>query len=229
MKPYIHSNRGGIYIIDLIQTADRLERAAAFLQEVATDNKQVLFVGTKRHLQGVVKAAAEDAGMPYVTEHWFGGMLTNFETISGRIKYLNNLEEMKQSGELAEGRNKRELGEVEEEIKELNESFGGLKDMQRLPGALFVADVVTERIAVKEAKRLGIPVVGIVDTNGDPTLVDYVIPANDDAVSAVSLIANTLSEAVKTGVGARKVPKAEEDKPAAKPAAKAKAPKTKEA
>jgi small subunit ribosomal protein S2 len=223
MKPYIHSKRGGIYIIDLIQTAEKLKLAAEFLEEVAAGGKPVLFVGTKRHLQQTVKAAAESSGMPYVVEHWFGGMLTNFETIHGRVKQLNTLEEEKQSGELTEGRNKREISELEEEISSLNTAFGGIKDMENLPGALFVADAVTERIAIKEAKRLHIPVVAIVDTNGDPSSVDYVIPANDDAVSAVALISQTVAQAVAAGAAKYKNAKPAAAKAEDEPKAPAKA------
>jgi len=199
MKPYIHSERSGIYIIDLLKTTDLLEEAASFAESVAAKGKQILFVGTKRHLRGVVQKAALAAGMPYVTERWFGGMLTNFETISGRVKYLQKLEEKVDSGQLAETASKREVGEAKEEIAKLNISFGGIKELKGTPGAIFVADCLNDRIATAEANRLGVPVMGIVDTNADPTPVDFPIPCNDDAVGAVGLVIDYIAQAVLRG------------------------------
>jgi len=204
MRPFIHSKRGGIYIIDLIQTSERLGKALEFVEKLASEGKQVLFVGTKRHTRQVVKEAAVAAGMPYVYEHWLGGTLTNFDTISGRVKHLKKLEEMQASGELAESRNKREQGELKEEMAKLNQTFGGIKDMDKIPAALFIADVVTERTAAREAIRLGVPVVGIVDTNANPEGIDYVVPANDDAVSTVKLIAEAISDAIVAGKAKQK-------------------------
>ena len=160
MKPYIHSSQGGIYIIDLIQTVEKLEQAAVFLREVAASGKQVLFVGTKRHLQPALKPPPNRPICHTLLNIGLAACLTNFETIYRRVKQLNTLEEQKKSGELAEGHSKREMGEIDEEIAKLNEAFGGIKAMDKLPGALFIADIRTERIAVQEAKRLGIPVVG---------------------------------------------------------------------
>lgn len=217
MKPFIHSKRGGIYIIDLIKTAGKLSAALEFVESTAATGKQILFVGTKRHISQLVKDAAIRAGMPYVSEHWYGGMLTNFDTFQSQIKRLKELEEQSQSGELGEARSKRETSELKEEIERLNLAFGGIKDMDKLPAALYVTDVVTEKTAVREANRLGIPVAAIVDTNGDPSTVDYVIPANDDAVSAVSLISNAIADAVSAGAAAAKKssqPKETADKPA---------------
>lgn len=202
MKPYIHSAKGGIYIIDLIQTAQMLEEAANYLEHLTAERKQVLFVGTKRHLRSVVQKAATTAKMPYVSERWFGGLLTNFETISKRVKYLEKLEEQLESGQLAEKLSKRELGETKEEIAKLNTNFGGIKELKGVPAAVVVADCLYDRIAITEARRLGVAVVGICDTNANPTEVDYPIPANDDAVGSVSIILNYLADAVAKGKAA---------------------------
>ncbi|MEX0748445.1 MAG: 30S ribosomal protein S2 [Candidatus Saccharimonadales bacterium] len=199
MAPYIHSKRGGIHIIDLDQTVTRLETALNFIESVAASGKKVLFVGTKKHIAPTVQAAAEASGMPYVTQRWFGGMLTNFTTISERVKRLKQLNEELESGELNDSYNKREVLEFSEERDKLAKDFNGILEMDKVPGALFVSDVLTEKTAIREATRLGIPVIAIVDTNGDPGLIDYVIPANDDAVKAVKLIADAVSEAIKGG------------------------------
>ncbi len=199
MRPYIHSLRQGIYIIDLIKTVEQLERALDFVEQTTAEGKQILFVGTKRHLRPSVKAAAATAKMPYVIERWFGGTLTNFATIGKRVKFLRETEENLESGKLAESMSKREIGEVREDLIKLNTSFGGLKQMTKLPAAVFVADALTNQIAIKEAARLGIPVIAIVDTNADPSQVEYVIAANDDAVSSVGLISNLLAEAALRG------------------------------
>ncbi len=221
MRPYIYTSRGGIYIIDLFKTADKLAEALNFIAEVTAHNKQILFVATKRHLKEPVKAAAQACTMPYVTERWFGGTLTNFATISKRVKHLRELEENFASGKLAETYSKRELGEVKVEMAKLNVLYGGLKTMTDLPGALFCADVITDQIAVREANRLSIPVIGIVDTNSDPSLVTHPIPANDDAVSSVALISNLVAEAAKHGASlVRKV--ATESAPKPSPKSKAK-------
>lgn len=214
MREYIYGERGGIYIIDLIKTAEQLTKALEFAEEIAAAGKQVLFVGTKKHTREGVKEAAIAAGMPYEIERWFGGTLTNYGTVSKRIKYLKDQEEKLESGKLAEGMSKRELGEAKEEMAKLNVSFGGLKNMDGLPGALFVADVVSDMIAVKEAKNLGIPVIGVVDTNGDPTDVDIVIPANDDALSTTKVVSDLIAGAITAGKKRVKAAKPEgEDKP----------------
>ncbi len=224
MRNFIHSKRGGIHIIDLVQTADLLEEAAKFAESVASSNKKVLFVGTKKHIAPTIKEAAESAGMPYVSERWLGGMLTNFSTISERIKRLKKLEEDLESGELSEKYNKREILEFQEERDKLAKDFQGISDMNKVPGALFVSDCITERTAIKEAARLGIPIIGIVDTNGDPSDIDYVIPANDDAVKTVKLVAEAIAEAVAKGAKkATKKPapdEAEKKKATKKPATK---------
>lgn len=200
MREFIHSKRGGIHIIDLLQTAEKLDLATNFAQSVAASGKQVLFVGTKKHISSTLQEAAESVEMPYVSERWLGGMLTNFSTISERVKRLKKLNEDLASGELSEKYNKREILEFEEERDKLAKDFQGISDMKKVPGALFVTDVITERTAIKEAKRLNIPVIGIVDTNGDPTDVDYVIPANDDAVKTVKLVSDAMSHAVAEGL-----------------------------
>lgn len=229
MLPYIHSLRGGIYIIDLLKTAAGLEEAMEFAQKIVSDGKQILFVGTKRHLRDTLKDVATSCKMPYVNLRWLGGTLTNFATISKRVKYLLETEAKFESGELAQMYNKREVGVIKEEMGKLNQSVGGIKEMTELPGAIIVADVLTDKIAVREANRLGIPVIAIVDTNGDPTTIEHVIPANDDAVSAVSLICEQLAAAINT---AKVAQKSGQTKPAAtkktvanpKPAAKPKKP-----
>lgn len=199
MRPYIYDKRGGIHIIDLTQTATLLQQAAAFIETVTASGKQVLFVGTKKHIAPTVEAAAKQAEMPYVTQRWFGGILTNFATINKRIQYFQQLLDDLESGDLEDTYNKREILEFAAERDKLSQSFGGLLGMDRLPGALFVTDVLTEKTAVAEANRLGIPVIGIVDSNADPTPIDYPIPANDDARKTVELIASYITEAVTAG------------------------------
>ncbi len=201
MKPYIHSWRGGVHIIDLAKTVEALETATSFVESVAAKNRQVLFVGTKRQAQDIVRKAAEDAGQPFVTERWFGGMLTNRKTVDGRIKYLKDIEAKMDSGELAAKYNKLEVQRFQEEIDRLNLTFGGVKAMSGLPGAVFVADVLTDHIAVKEAQRLGIPVIAIVDTNANPTGIPYPIPANDDAIKSITLITSYITAAIDAGKG----------------------------
>lgn len=214
MREYIHSQRGGIHIIDLLQTAEKLDQATNFAQSVTASGKQILFVGTKKHIAPTLQEAAKSVEMPYVSERWLGGMLTNFSTISERVKRLEKLNEDLASGELNEKYNKREILEFEEERDKLAKDFGGISEMKKLPGALFVTDVITERTAIKEAKRLNIPVIGIVDTNGNPGDVDYVIPANDDAVKTVKLISEAIAHAVDEGL--KEYAKKPTDEPKAK-------------
>ncbi|MEX0932204.1 MAG: 30S ribosomal protein S2 [Candidatus Saccharimonadales bacterium] len=204
MAPYIHSERGGIYIIDLIKTQAQLEKALEFIKKEVALGKDILFVGTKKQLKQTTSSKAQEVSMPYVAERWLGGMLTNFATISTRIKHLKNLEEKLESGEFEESYNKREVAEFREEAEKINEFFGGIKEMTKLPGLMFVADVVTEKTAIKEAKILGIPVIGICDSNANPTDIDYVIPANDDALKTVEIITGYIVEAVKEGKAQRK-------------------------
>ena len=204
MAQYIHSKRAGSHIIDLTKTVDGLETALAFVTKTVASGKQVLFVGTKRQAKDIVRAAAEEVKMPYVTDRWMGGLITNTSTVNGRIKHLKLLETRMASGELANRYNKLEVQRFQEEIDSLNFKYGGIKEMNGIPGAMFVVDVVTESNAVKEARRLGIPIVGMVDTNANPELIDYVIPANDDAIKSIQLIVDYVKEAVAEGVAARK-------------------------
>lgn len=214
MAPFIHSKRNGGHIIDLTKTVEGLNDALAFLAETTASGKQVLFVGTKRQAQDIVKQAAEDVKMPFVTERWLGGMLTNWPTISGRIKRLQDLEAKMESGELAAKYNKLEVQRFQEEIDELNRIYGGIKNMAARPGAVFIIDIVHDVNAVREARKLGLKIVAIVDTNADPSTVDYPIPANDDAIKAIQLITDYVKQAVEQGKA--KVAKNTPDKDEAK-------------
>lgn len=204
MAQYIHSKRNGSHIIDLTKTVDGLEKALPFITKAVGSGKQVLLVGTKRQAKDIVRTAAEDSGMPFVTERWMGGMLTNVKTTSERIKHLKQLETRMASGELANRYNKLEVQRFQEEIDALNLKYGGIKDMNGQPGAVFITDMVEDKNAVAEARRLNIPVIAIVDTNADPSLADFVIPANDDALKALQLIIDYVKEAVAEGKAARK-------------------------
>jgi small subunit ribosomal protein S2 len=199
MAPFIHSKRGGSHIIDLTQTVAGLEDALEFLAKTAGEGKQVLFVSTKRQAQDIVKAAAEDVKMPFVVNRWLGGMMTNWPTISGRIKRLKDLETKMASGELANKYNKLEVQRFQEEIDQLTELYGGIKDMNARPGAVFVIDLVHDANAVREARKLNIPVVALADTNADPTLANYAIPCNDDAIKTIQLIVDYVKQAVEQG------------------------------
>jgi small subunit ribosomal protein S2 len=199
MAPYIHSKRGTIHIIDLTTTVDSLERALDFVATTAAQGKQVLFVGTKRQSKEIVQKLAEDAGMPYVVNRWLGGMLTNWPTISAQIKGLKDLEAKMESGELANKYNKLEVQRFQEEIDSKNEIYGGIKNMAARPGAVFVFDMVEDANAVREARKLGVPVIGLVDTNADPSLADYPVPCNDDAIKTIELIAEYARTAVAQG------------------------------
>jgi len=199
MAPYIHSKRDGSHIIDLTKTVAGLEEALEFLTKTSAAGKQVLFVGTKRQAQDIIKKAAEATGQPYVTERWLGGMLTNWNTIGGRVKHLQDLENRMASGELAAKYNKLEVQRFQEEIDQLNSIYGGIKELSARPGAVFVVDIIAETNAIKEANKLGIPVVAIVDTNADPSVVKYPIPANDDAIKTIQLITDYVQQAVQAG------------------------------
>jgi small subunit ribosomal protein S2 len=198
MRPYIFSERNGIHIIDLRQTLEACERAAQFIQDTVADGGTVLFVGTKKQAQSVVQEAAEHAGMPYVNHRWLGGMLTNFTTIHKRILYMRELERMDASGEM-EALPKKERLRLRRELAKLETVLGGVRELHRIPDAVFVIDVRTEAIAVKEAKRLEIPIVAVVDTNCDPDPIDLVIPGNDDAIRASQLMATLIAEAAAEG------------------------------
>jgi small subunit ribosomal protein S2 len=199
MAQYIHSKRGTIHIIDLAQTVTQLEEALDFVSGAASQGKQVLFVGTKRQSKDIVKQLAEDTKMPFVTNRWLGGMLTNWPTISTQIKRLKDLETKMESGELAGKYNKLEVQRFQEEIDDKNSIYGGIKNMAQRPGAVFVFDMVEDVNAVREARKLGVPVIGLVDTNADPTQADIAVPCNDDAIKTIELVADYLRQAVSTG------------------------------
>jgi small subunit ribosomal protein S2 len=195
MKRYIYGARNGIYIIDLHQTLKLFEEARQFIQDVAAQGEVVVFVGTKKQAQEAVEEAAKRCGMYFVNQRWLGGMLTNFRTIQTRINRLNELKKMETDG-VFEQLPKKEAARLREEADRLERFLGGIKDMPKLPGAIFIVDLKKERIALAEAKKLDIPVVAIVDTNCDPDEVDYVIPGNDDAIRAIKLISNKLADAI---------------------------------
>ncbi len=198
MAPYIFTERNGIYIIDLQKTVKKLEEAYMFVRNTVAEGGEILFVGTKKQAGDSVKEEAERCGMHYVNARWLGGMLTNFKTICRRIDRLAQLRKMEEDGTF-ELLPKKEVSQLKLEIEKLEKFIGGIKHMKRLPAAMFVVDPKKEKIAVAEARKLGIPVVAIVDTNCDPDEVDYVIPGNDDAIRAVKLIAGAMSNAVLEG------------------------------
>lgn len=195
MAPYIFTERNGIYIIDLQKTVKKVEECYNFLRELAAQGGKVLFVGTKKQAQSAIKEESTRAGMFYVNERWLGGMLTNFKTIQSRIARLKAIETMEQDGTF-EVLPKKEVIELKKELAKLQKNLGGIKEMKRLPDAIFVVDPKKERICVQEAHTLGIPLIGICDTNCDPEELDYVIPGNDDAIRAVKLIVSKMADAV---------------------------------
>lgn len=199
MGQYIHSKRGGSHIIDLTKTVEGLERALEFVSATVAAGKPVLLVGTKRQAQEIVLQLAEDTKQPFVVNRWLGGMLTNWPTISGRIKHLKDLESKMANGELANKYNKLEVQRFQEEINHLNELYGGIKDMPARPGAVVVLDIVHDANAVREARKLNVPVVALVDTNADPSLVTYPVPCNDDAIKTLQLIAEYVKQAIESG------------------------------
>ncbi len=210
MAKYIFTERNGIYIIDLQKTVKKLEEAYMFVRDVAASGEDILFVGTKKQAGDSVKEEAERCGMHYVNARWLGGMMTNFKTIRRRIQRLEQLRKMEEDGTF-DLLPKKEVTKLNLEIEKLEKFLGGIKNMNRLPGALFIVDPRKERIAVAEARNLGIPIVAIVDTNCDPDEIDYVIPGNDDAIRAVKLIAGTMADAViEARQGAETTPEAEE-------------------
>ena len=198
MKSYIFTQRNGIHIIDLEQTVVMLERAYNYVKDLVSSGQSLLFVGTKKQAQEIVEEEAKRCGMYYVNQRWLGGMLTNFSTIQARIDYLVRLEDQKDKGEL-DYLSKKEKLKVEKEIARLNKLLGGFKEMTTLPGAIFIIDPTKERIALAESKKVGIPVVAIVDTNCDPQGIDYTVPANDDAIKAIKLICSKIADAVLEG------------------------------
>jgi len=198
MKSYIFTQRNGIHIIDLEQTVTMLDRACTYVRELVSNGQSVLFVGTKKQAQEIIEEEAKRCGMYYVNQRWLGGMLTNFATIQARIDYLVRLEDRRDKGEL-DHFSKKEKMKVEKEIARLNKLLGGFKEMTTIPGALFIVDPTKEKIALAEAKKVGIPIVAVVDTNCDPTGIDYLIPANDDAIKAIKLICSKMADAVFEG------------------------------
>ena len=199
MSPYIHSVRNGRCIIDLIETQAGLEQALEAIQLAASKNHKILFVGTKPQVRIIVQEAAQTVDMPYVTYRWVGGMLTNFNTISVQIKKLAKLEKQLASGELASRYSKLEVQNYQKQIDNLNQLYGGLKDMASRPDMVFISDMKINEIAVSEAHKLGIPIVAIADTNVDPSMADYVIPANDDALTSLQFIVDSIIQAIKAG------------------------------
>jgi len=201
MAPYIFGHRNKIHIINLEKTVEGLEVALPFLTRVVANGKQVLFVGTKKHTKDIIKQMAVDSKQPYMTERWLGGTLTNVATVSQQIKKLKDLEKRMVTGDLEKRYSKLEVQRFQEEIDDLNTKYSGIKDLNGKPGALLVIDVIGDANAIKEAKTLGVPVVAIVDTNADPTLIDYVIPGNDDAIKGVQLILDYVCSAIAEGQG----------------------------
>jgi small subunit ribosomal protein S2 len=204
MRRYIFGELDGIHIIDLIQTEALLENARRFAGELSSGGGTVLFVGTKKQARGPVQEWADRCKMPYVNQRWLGGLLTNFNTISARIRRLHELTGWKEEGKLQLLPTKERMG-MEAELAKLEYNLGGVRDMDRLPDAVFVTDLKTEEIAVREAARLRIPIIGLVDTNCDPTPVDYVVPGNDDAIRSCELVIGTIGAAIETGAGAWRV------------------------
>ena len=214
MAKYIFTERNGIYIIDLQKTVKKLDEAYNFVRDTAAQGGEILFVGTKKQAQESIRDEATRCGMHYVNARWLGGMMTNFTTIQRRIKRLEQLHEMETDGTF-DLLPKKEVSKLELEIEKLEKYLGGIKDMKEFPGALFIVDPRKERIAVSEAKKLGIPIVAIVDTNCDPDEIDYVIPGNDDAIRAVKLIAGAMANAIIEGREGRMGAAAEETEEAA--------------
>jgi small subunit ribosomal protein S2 len=225
MRPYIFGERNGIHIIDLRQTLVQIETAAEYLRNLTAGGGIVLFVGTKKQAQGPVAEAAQRAGMPYVNFRWLGGMLTNFTTIQKRIFYMKELERMESSGEI-NALSKRERLSIRRELDKLQQTLGGVREMSRVPEAIFIVDVNTEHTAVKEAKRLGITTLALVDSNCDPDHIDFVIAGNDDAIRAASTVAGALAEAAREGreLAGKKVARPKEENVREQASVKEKAP-----
>ena len=204
MRPYIFGERNGIYILDLKQTIINADRAYTMLRETAAKGGTVLFVGTKKQAQEPIQTQAERAGMPYINQRWLGGMLTNFVTMRSRIERMEELETMVEDGRMAT-RGKKEQAVLTKELEKLQRNLGGVRDMKALPQAIFVVDTKREEIAVKEANRLHIPIIGLLDTNSDPDVIEYGIPANDDAIRSVSLMCEMVADAVLSGSGKEQI------------------------
>ena len=198
MKPYVYGARNGIYIVDLQQTVERARKACDFVKSVAAEGKKVIFVGTKKQAKEVIKTEAERANQYYVSERWLGGMLTNFQTVKASIDRLKKIEGLKGTENWNDYTKKEQSG-FDRELGKLKKGLGGIQDMKKLPGAMFIIDTTKEQNAIKEARRLGIPTIAIVDTNCDPTGIDYVIPGNDDAFRSVSLFAKMIADSCLEG------------------------------
>jgi len=198
MQRFIHGERSGIYVIDLNQTLERVEQAYTFTRDLVANGGTVLLVGTKRQAQGAVESYANKCGMPYVNQRWLGGMLTNFQTISKRVSKMQEYQRMRESGEF-DAMIKKEALMLTRELEKLERNLTGIKDMKRLPDAVFVIDTIREHIAVTEANKLGIPVIAIVDTDCNPDVIEHAIPGNDDAIRASQLMCHMISEAVEEG------------------------------
>ncbi len=207
MRPFIHSKRGDTHIIDLTETATYLEKALEAISEKVASGGQVLLVSTKRQARDVVSQLAEETGMPVVVNRWLGGMLTNQNTIGARVKYLKQQEERMASGELTSKFSKLEVQRFQEEIDAMNEMYGGIKEMHAKPAIVFVVDILHDKNAVAEATKLGIPVVGLVDTNGDPRTIGYPVPCNDDALKTIELICDYVKQAIELGKASKKAEK----------------------
>jgi len=209
MKRYIFGERNGIYILDLNQTLSGVEKAYIFTRDLVANGGTILFIGTKKQTQDPISQYAESCGMPYINERWLGGMLTNFNTISGRVKKMQELERMKAVGDF-EAMPKKEALILSRELEKLQRNLGGIRNMSKLPDAVFIIDTKKEHIGVTEANKLGLPIVAVVDTNCDPDLIDYVIPGNDDAIRAGSLMCRVIADAVKEGrlIHSRRNPRA---------------------
>jgi len=213
MKPYLFGARNTVHIIDLEKTAEKLKEALIFIQQLISENKVLLLVGTKVQAKELVKSTAKECGLPYVSERWLGGTFTNFETIKKRIDYFKELEKKKNEGEL-EKYTKKERIEIDKELRNLELKVGGIKNLIQLPEAIFVLDMRKDALSIKEAKRKGIKVIALADTNSDPTLADYVIPANDDAISSLRYILDKVKNIV---LKAKPKTKGEEDKSSSSP------------
>ena len=224
MAPYIYMERNGIHIIDLNKTAVKIDEAAEALKAIAKSGRKILFVSTKKQGQEVVAQKAQEVNMPYITERWAGGMLTNFPTIRKAVKKMSTIDKMMSDGTL-DNVSKREKLQITRQREKLEKNLGSIADLTRLPSAVFVVDVMKEHIAVAEANRLGIPVFGIVDTNSNPNNIDFVIPANDDATKSIEVILSAVCAAIQEGLEERKVEKADEEAAAAQTATEAPAPK----
>ena len=198
MAPFIYGARNGVHILDLAQTVTRLQDATEFVQELAATGQQVLFVGTKRQAQDVIRNEADRANMPYVVTRWLGGTMTNFQTIRQRVDYMIELERREEAGQL-DLLPKKEALKLRDKLTRLHRYLRGLRDMTSLPGALFVVDVPREHIAIAEARRLEIPIIAVCDTNADPNLIDFPIPSNDDAIRAVRLLTSQIADSCQAG------------------------------